>query len=221
MKQIEYPIEKANTGRYLYHLSYKRHRKSIAEFGLNVPKRGAVFAHNTNRLTYDWYYICLDIHEWWFWDYYNKNRPYYFLGDREELKYFVNKFYDIWKIDNHIAKKQWNIDQAGLKDSNPKQRDYYVRCDGSIPPDAIELCTLDLDVKEDEKPDCESNHITYYHPIITYNEFVSKYGCEPEINAIKELEYGIKNELLEIEDMQIKGELNKLKNKYIVLKNAA
>ncbi len=53
-----YPLQKADTGQYAYHLTYKSKRDSIMELTLKgyrdmkpISNRGLVFAHNTDQVS--------------------------------------------------------------------------------------------------------------------------------------------------------------------------
>jgi hypothetical protein len=113
-----YPLQKADTGQYVYHLSYKSKRDSIMELTLKgyrdmkpISNRGLVFAHNTDQVSMNWYWMCLDIYEKQFCDEDEEHYAY-----RDQLRWFVNKYYDIWRIDNEIANKNWYVDQIGYHD---------------------------------------------------------------------------------------------------------
>ncbi len=179
----KYPLQKANTGQYVYHLSYKKNRQSIEAKGIigyrNVKpqsNRGLVFAHNTNQVTLDWYWLCLDIYELQFCEDDEEHYPF-----REQLRYFVNKHYDIWRIDNEIANKNWYIDFIGLNDCmGILKTDYYVKCFGNIAKEAITLCTIDNRIDESIEMINSSIIKTYFNPIIARSEYIMTNGFEPE-----------------------------------------
>lgn len=178
-------LEKANTRKYLYHLTSKYTRNGIEKFGLNTSKNkykkdkeSQVFAHNTNQFSKEWYWYCLDLYMYG--SSYFDEYLYHLLNDRAETRFFVNQYYDIWRIDNEIANKDWYIDFVGLHDNPHKQKDYYVKCFGNIEPDALQLCALDIDVEEHfiNKDNCWQ--LTYHNPIIPRHEFIAKHGITPE-----------------------------------------
>ena len=180
-------LEKAQTGRYIYHLTCKSRRESISEFGFDIAfnrysrkETNFIFAHNTNRVGYNWYWICFDSYEFRMWDYYTINKPEIFITERDELRYCVNTYYDIWQIDNAIANKDWYIDMVGWDDMKPEQKDMYVKCIGNIPKEALTLCHLEIDLIEDVKTEFTMICKTYKNQIISRIEFEEKYGIIPE-----------------------------------------
>jgi len=103
---------------------------------------------------------------------------------KEGLRFYVNKFYDIWRIDTEIVDKEWVIDYMGLHDEPNKKEDYYVKCYSAIDREAITLCTLDIDVQENIE-DENGLFITYINPIIARDEFIDKHGFEPEEEVLR------------------------------------
>jgi hypothetical protein len=173
---------RANVGKYIYHLSYKRNRDGILQLGLNYRskyKNEWVFAHNTNRFEMNWYWFCLDIYELDLSHFYG-NELEYVLDDKSQLRCCVNHFYDIWRIDTDIAGKDWVIDYVGLYDMPNRQEDYYVKRTGSIDTKALTLCCIDKSIEEQITNTKRGIDITYFNPIIPRNTYITKYGYEPE-----------------------------------------
>lgn len=195
------------TDRYLYHLSGKYHRESILEHGLDRNKyrdvfnrEPSVFAHNSPNPSWDWFWLCMD---WWdFCFYHDYMAQYESIHRRMEIYYYLNDKYDIWRIDNNIAKKDWYIDETGWKTTECDQKDLYVYCDGIINKEAITLCVLDREEKEVIRKTESGVFIEIYHRIIPRDEFNLKYGHGPEwdlltrINQLKSLDKNIEAEEL-------------------------
>jgi hypothetical protein len=219
-----YPLQKADTGQYVYHLTYKSKRDSIMELTLKgyrdmkpISNRGLVFAHNTEQVSMNWYWMCLDIYEKQFCDEDEEHCAY-----RDQLRSFVNKHYDIWRIDNEIANKNWYVDQIGYNDCfGDIKKDYYIKCFGNIPKEALTLCCVDDAVLESVEIHNQTIIKTYYNQIIPREEYIVKHGFKPEIeNVLRK----VNSNLLELALNDEKGYLNKwklLKNKNISLLKAA
>ena len=200
-------INPIRTDRYLYHLSSKYNRESILEHGLdtslceNVIKRECgVFAHNSPNPSWDWFWLCMD---WWdFCFYHDYMAQYESIHRRMEIYYYLNDKYDVWKIDNNIAKKEWYIDDAGWRTTECEQKDLYVYCNGAIGIEAITLCVLDKEEKEVIRRTESGVFREIYHHIIPRNEFILRYGHGPEfdllskINHLKSLDKTIETEEL-------------------------
>lgn len=180
-------------GKYLYHLTYNSYRESILLYGLDFnynyksnnsyynesPLR--TFAHNTEILTFDWYWLCLDQYDLGFNSGFDDLLLYSF-NDRNFLRQYVNTFYDIWRIDTAKAERQWHVDYKGWGDNKDLPLDYYLFCYGNIPPEAIELCCLDLDDCKYEFWHKGTLCRSYYNPIIARGDFVAKHGLFPKMN---------------------------------------
>lgn len=219
-----YPLQKAYTGQYVYHLSYKSKRDAIVELTLKgyrdmkpISNRGLVFAHNTDQVSLNWYWMCLDIYEKQFCDEDEEHYAY-----RDQLRCFVNKHYDIWRIDNDIANKNWYVDQIGYHDCfNDVKKDYFIKCFGNIPKDALTLCCIDDTILESVEIHNQTIIKTYYNQIIPREEYIVKHGFKPEVeNVLRKKDLN----LLELAIDDEKGFLNKwkqLKGKKISLKNVA
>ena len=181
---ISHKWDKVETGQYLYHLTYKENRESIAKNGLN--KYNSIFAHNTNVFTMDWYWVCLDKYEWC--RFYYREYVGHLLSARAELLFFVNQRYDIWRIDNHIAKKEWCVDYIGWGGERFENSllDLYVKCKGVIPANAITLCTLDLEAEDYIEIEGEALCKTYLNNIIPRADYIVKYGQEPDYYPLVE-----------------------------------
>lgn len=178
------------TDRYLYHLSGKYNRESILEHGLdtslceNVIKREyGVFAHNSPNPSWDWFWLCMD---WWdFCFYHDYMAQYESIHRRMEIYYYLNDKYDVWRIDNNIAKKDWYIDETGWRTTECDQKDLYVYCNGVIAKEAITLCVLDREEKEVIRITESGTFTEIYHKIIPRDQFNLKYGHEPELDLVK------------------------------------
>ena len=176
---------KAKTGQFVYHLTRKSKRASILEHGLvSSLSRGGrdqynmVFAHNSNIVRESWYWIALDIWEWSFWDY--QARKIDFKTPRDCFRYFVNKFYDIWRIDNTIAKKKWYIDFYRLDDQSEMETNLYVKSYGEIKKEALTLCCLDRETVDWRFKSGDTNYDILVNPIMPRDTFINKYGHLPE-----------------------------------------
>lgn len=227
MKMIDhtkYPLQKAYTGQYVYHLSYKSKRDSIMELTLKgyrdmkpISKRGLVFAHNTDQVSMNWYWMCLDIYEKQFCDEDEEHYAY-----RDQLRCFVNKHYDIWRIDNDIANKNWYVDQIGYHDCfDDVKKDYFIKCFGNIKKDALTLCCIDDTVLESVEIHNQAIIKTYYNQIIPREEYIVKHGFKPEVENVLRKK---NSNLLELAINDEKGFMNnwkQLKRKKISLKNVA
>jgi hypothetical protein len=177
-----YPETKTNVAKYVYHLTYKYNRESILREGLinlYAEKDQRVFAHNTDRFETCWYWFCLDMYE-------SRIRRFnyayeeYIHDCKSLLRYAVNSYYDIWRIDTEKVNKDWYIDYVGLYDQLEKVKEnYYVKCYNAIDVDALTLCTLDIDTEYDFDTD-NGIKMTYYNPIIAREDFINKYSFEPE-----------------------------------------
>lgn len=220
----KYPLQKVDTGQYVYHLSYKSKRHSIAENTLKgyrdvkrFSNRGLVFAHNTDQVSMNWYWMCLDIYEKQFYDEDEEHCAY-----RDHLRWFVNKYYDIWRIDNEIANKNWYVDQIGYYDCFcDVKKDYYIKCFGNIPKEALTLCCIDDTVLESIEIHNQAIIKTYYNQIIPREEYIVKHGFEPEVENVVTKN---NSNLLELAIDDEKGFMNKwklLKKKNISLLKAA
>ena len=181
---------KANVGKYVYHLTRKRTREGILKEGLRnayvtEEYTGPVFAHNTDRFEIYWYWFCLDIYDFDMTSYWNEYID-HLLDNRSLIRFYVNTFYDIWRIDTEMVNKDWVIDYIGLHDEPNKKEDYYVKCYSAIDRAAITLCTLDIDIKENIE-DENGLFITYINPIIARDEFISKHRFEPEEEVLLEV----------------------------------
>jgi hypothetical protein len=206
-----YPLQKAYTGQYVYHLSYKSKRDAIVELTLKgyrdmkpISNRGLVFAHNTDQVSLNWYWMCLDIYEKQFCDEDEEHYAY-----RDQLRCFVNKHYDIWRIDNDIANKNWYVDQIGYQDCfNDVKKDYFIKCFGNIPKDALTLCCIDDTILESVEIHNQTIIKTYYNQIIPREEYIVKHGFKPEVeNVLRKKDLN----LLELAIDDEKGFLNKWK----------
>ena len=175
---------------YVYHLSYKHYRESIL---LGSLGRYNVHAHNTDQVGLSWYKLCLDMY---FLNYCDKKHLDKIYTEREKLRYGINRNYDIWRIDTVKAKKDWYIDYTGLGDCIEEVKEnYFIYSKGTITLDAVTLCTLD-DYKVGTREIYNNSIITNYSPkIIPRNEYIAKYGFEPEVEI--ENTWG-KQDLLEL-----------------------
>jgi hypothetical protein len=218
----KYPLVNAETSKYLYHLSYKSHRQSILKDTLRGKRkalpfsnRPMVFAHNTEEVSSNWYWMCLDIYEKQFCE---DDEEHYIY--RDKLRYFVNKHYDIWRIDNDIAKKTWYIDQIGFEDcfADIKQ-DYYVKCFGEIKKEALTLCALDDEVVESIKITNGSLQKTYYNQIIAREDYITKHGFTPETENLIKKKTTRLLELINYNEKRYANQWKKLKNKNISILN--
>jgi hypothetical protein len=220
----KYPLQKAYIGQYIYHLSYNKYRSSIEEKTLlgyrdmkPISERGLVFAHNTEQISLDWYWLCLDAYETQFYGVDDES-----LSPRDQLRLFVNKYYDIWRIDNDIANKTWYIDQIAFEDCYTEiKQDYYVKCFGNIKKEALTLCAVDDELLESIQIVNGSIQRTYYNKIIPRQDYILKHGSTPEHEHLF-----IKNnaQLLELAFNDEKGFMNlwkQLKHKKISLKEVA
>ena len=203
----QYPDNvKATVGKHLYHLTRKHTREGILKEGLRntyvkEEVKGPVFAHNTDQFEIEWYWFCLDIYEYdltRYWDEYINH----LYDTRSLIRFYVNKFYDIWRIDTEKVGQEWLIDYRGLAGEPHKKEDYYVKCNHAIDREALTLCTLDIDVEENRE-DENGLFITYINPIITRDDFTEKHGFEPEeevlilVNDTKLMDLSIENKQTE------------------------
>lgn len=147
--------EHIQTNRYLYHLTYKKHRDSIDQYGLKanttmdkpyaVKYENAVFAHNSDLITLDWYPLTMDYNQW---DYWGKfDRIISFPEEDGAIADAFSKTYDIWRIDTKRFTAKWFIDEIGERDfkgSFFKKKGLYVVTFESIPREAIEFCKLEF-----------------------------------------------------------------------------
>lgn len=182
-----YPETKTNVAKYVYHLTYKNKRESILKHGLyNVKNKneGPVFAHNTDKFETCWYWFCLDIYEFdlsGYWDEYINH----ILDDRSYIRFCVNMFYDIWRIDTEKVNEDWYIDYIGLYDQQEGiKENYYVKCYKKIDVNALTLCSIDIDTCCDVDS-TNGIKLSYFNPIITRNDFIKKHNIEPEEEVLK------------------------------------
>ncbi len=176
--------EETKVEKYVYHLTGKHTREGIKKNGLVAEKKWyykaekyPVYAHNTHRFSEDWYWYCLDLYQYGS-SYFD---PYisHLLNERDETRFFVNHYYDIWRIDTEMVNKEWFIDFCGLKENSHVKENYYVKCFNNIPVEALTLCTLDIDLAEEINIKDNIEHI-YYNPIISRDEFILKHRFTPE-----------------------------------------
>jgi hypothetical protein len=209
------------TGRYLYHIAYKYKRESIQKSGLlgRVNDRDLsnasrlVFAHNSEIVNYNWYWIFMDGYDNWVaWQ--MSEVVYETLQDSERMRLLVNDYYDIWRIDNEILNRDWYLDFIGLKDSHTDNINLYAYCRESVPKEAIKLCAMDIDRRMDFVIEDGINYRYFYNPIIPVEEFYKKHGFYPEEEISRKKEQFYKNmPHLDTRDLMDKRKVNRLRIK--------
>jgi len=147
-------FKKITPRRFVYHLTKKSHRASIARYGLLACSgswyENTVFAHNSNSINSDWYpYVHADVF------YYTcvTGGPgkYYsqIINDDQpivtNMLYFLE--YDVWRIDTHKLKRVWFIDSVAAAEFllNPTIP-FYIMSYGDIPVSALKLINLEKPV---------------------------------------------------------------------------
>lgn len=124
-----------STDRFVWHLSYKSHRKGIQTTGLE-PKHGLTFANNK----------CKEVNHMWHW-----GLEWWYVGRTEsENDVIFNQMcsaIDFWRIDTIKSKSKWYLDpnlnpMAPCAGENPGHR--YVCTLQHIPLEAIMLYKFDL-----------------------------------------------------------------------------
>lgn len=127
--------------RFVYHLTSKSNRLSIAKKGLighstqSIGYQNAIFAHNHCKPSCLWYPYILDVYDS------NPNQTIKFLNDEN---FIVTDFalmnYDVWKIDTKAIKNEWFVDNVALKDFLAGSwYPYYVVTFRDIPASALKL----------------------------------------------------------------------------------
>jgi hypothetical protein len=148
---IHMDFQKIETSRFVFHMTLKKNRKSIAEHGLiasacnEMEYSNAVFAHNSEIPSIYWYpfvssrYEYVAMHE---------NPEYYFdfdsVGSYRDFKY-LSDLYDIWEIDTVKLGKEWYLAKAALRDFGGDifgGNELYVFTLGNISADCIRLVEL-------------------------------------------------------------------------------
>lgn len=144
---------KINTDRYVYHVASKRSRISIAENGL-IPSshkgerlnyKNAIFAHNSDIITLDWYPFNMDFYGWDYWD--NFDYISTFPSDSKALQEVIKSKYDIWRIDTLKFNGLWYLDDIGERDFDGtifKSKELYIVTFEKIKPTQISLCKIEL-----------------------------------------------------------------------------
>lgn len=162
-----------STARYVYHITSKAYRDSINKEGLKAQSskgkflhfKNALFAHNSDVFTTDWYPITMDYIEWRYWQIEWKAIPY--CNDNKAIKYAFDNYYDIWRIDTQQLSKQWFIDDVAQEDFKGdfyNSDDLFVVTFNSVPREFIDLCTIELQYIEKE---VDNVRIHYTAPIPT------------------------------------------------------
>jgi hypothetical protein len=136
-------MREVKVGRYVYHLTQKHKRKSILKYGLKgstnqkLDYQQAVFAHDSNLLTSDWFYVMdmvnIERSEILFFQrckgiYDNHALDLYVLAQYVSLKM------DIWRIDTYMLDRKWFLDE------NLGFSQIHVVSFGDIPAQSIQLC---------------------------------------------------------------------------------
>lgn len=213
---------KINTGRYLYHIA-SHNREKIKTEGLTGRYNDRdisncdrlVFAHNSPVASYDWYWLCLDFFMYSaYYGYYNYTDL--LKNDMDTLRVIINNEHDIWRIDNHIAKKQWFVDSIGLNDNPVENLGLYAYCRGTIPPEAITLCTLDKSFVTDYKHYNGATVKYNYNPIIAREEYIKKYGHKPEeeFNMLRKQKDSLIHTIEDLYDFNTEKRKKIMHNKY-------
>jgi hypothetical protein len=144
-------LKKVTPHRFVYHLTKKSNRASIAHFGLLACDgswyENAVFSHNSNSINSDWYpYVFEDVF------YYTcitgGSGKYYsqIINDDQpivtNMLYFLE--YDIWRIDTHKLNRDWFIDSVTAAEFllNPTIP-FYIMSHSDIPVSALKLINLE------------------------------------------------------------------------------
>jgi hypothetical protein len=142
-------LRKVTPRRFVYHVSRKSVRDSIAKHGLiarHYDRIGgnAIFAHNSNQLDRDWYPYCFDVF------YFTprgtgKNKSQIINDDKPVVTNFVYLLeFDVWRIDTHKLNRNWYIDNAACYDFMQKLNiPFYLFTYGDVPPSALKLIDLE------------------------------------------------------------------------------
>lgn len=121
-------ITKITPQKYVWHVSPKRNRQSILNFGLNaeLSEHKCVFANNQSRNIDFFYPFCVDIY-------------YECFRDEDYLEY------DYWRIDISKVNGIWYIDpnmKNGPKEFMGSSRNFIVT-ESSVPAEALTLFKID------------------------------------------------------------------------------
>jgi hypothetical protein len=153
-------LRKVTPRRFVYHVTRRLRRESIAKHGLIARERDylggkTVFAHNSNQLDRDWYPYCFDVF-YFTPDGTSKVQSQIINDDRCVVTNFVYLLeFDVWRIDTHKLKRDWFIDNHACFDFLQKINiPFYVFSYGDVPVSALKLIDLekpiDIFYKESE-----------------------------------------------------------------------